>query len=34
MFMMFHADPRHRPWLIAAFLLLLVAGLAMLIALS
>lgn len=26
MFMMFHADPRHRPWLIAGFLLLLVAG--------
>ena len=26
MFMMFHAAPRHRPWLIAAFSLLLVAG--------
>jgi hypothetical protein len=26
MFMMFHADTSHRPWLIAAFSLLLIAG--------
>ena len=26
MFMMFHAEQRHRPWLIAGFLLFLIAG--------
>jgi hypothetical protein len=26
MFTMFHANPRHRPWLIVSFLLFLIAG--------
>ena len=30
MFMMFHASPAHRPWLIAAFAALLLVGISLL----